>query len=210
MLLSVRSQPCAVDNLARLVAVLVQGCRNLTGVWLCFGTVTSCRILQFLSSNLLSMMRALFAIWCTCQALVTKYPAPCQRQTTTSPASPAGCTSSQQSALILPAIHKSKAQLRHSHGTMVQLDEIPCAVLSVSQVFETLFYWCPNMDKGARKALLNTCFNFIPQRLLGQFLASHGSKDGLSSWNGDFLYADPDVLAQCKVCMVRRSGVHRC
>lgn len=76
------------------------------------------------------------------------------------------------------------------------LPPVPC------QVFETLFYWCPNMDKSTRRALLHTCFNFIPQRLLGQFLASHGSAEGLSSWSGNFLYADPEVLSRCKVSFV--------
>lgn len=67
------------------------------------------------------------------------------------------------------------------------------------QVFETLFYWCPNMEKATRKALLATCFNFIPNKLVGQFLESHGSATGLTNVRGTFLYADPYVLAQCKV-----------
>eukprot|EP00878_Enallax_costatus_P044472 GHUV01053113.1.p1 GENE.GHUV01053113.1~~GHUV01053113.1.p1 ORF type:complete len:677 (+),score=186.62 GHUV01053113.1:167-2197(+) len=90
----------------------------------------------------------------------------------------------------------------YSCQALALLSNTPAAL----SVFETLFYWCPNMDKGARKALLNTCFNFIPQRLLGQFLASHGSAGGLSSWNGDFLYADPDVLAKCKVPCLGLNG----
>jgi hypothetical protein len=28
-------------------------------------------------------------------------------------------------------------------------------------VFETLFYWFPNVDKAVRKRLLSCCFNYI-------------------------------------------------
>jgi hypothetical protein len=31
-------------------------------------------------------------------------------------------------------------------------------------VFETLFYWFPNVDKGVRKRLLQSCFNYIVRR----------------------------------------------
>jgi hypothetical protein len=67
------------------------------------------------------------------------------------------------------------------------------------QVFETLFYWPANMEKRTRKALLATCFNFIPAKLVGQFLDSHGSASGLTNSRGTFLYGDPDVLGMCKV-----------
>jgi hypothetical protein len=67
------------------------------------------------------------------------------------------------------------------------------------QVFETLFYWPANVEKPIRKALLATAFNFIPAKLVGQFLDSHGSASGLTNCRGSFLYADPDVLGMCKV-----------
>ncbi|WIA36649.1 hypothetical protein OEZ86_007933 [Tetradesmus obliquus] len=66
-------------------------------------------------------------------------------------------------------------------------------------VFEALFYWPANVEAATRKALLATAFNFIPAKLVGQFLASHGSASGLSNSRGSFLYADPDVLGLCKV-----------
>jgi hypothetical protein len=55
------------------------------------------------------------------------------------------------------------------------------------------------MEKPTRKALLAGCFNFIPAKLVGQFLDSHGSASGLTNSRGTFLYADPDVLSLCKV-----------
>ncbi|WIA16477.1 hypothetical protein OEZ85_013159 [Tetradesmus obliquus] len=70
---------------------------------------------------------------------------------------------------------------------------------STRTVFEALFYWPANVEASTRKALLATAFNFIPAKLVGQFLDSHGSASGLSNSRGSFLYADPDVLGLCKV-----------
>lgn len=64
------------------------------------------------------------------------------------------------------------------------------------------------MEVEARQALLMRCFNFIPQRLVAQFLHSHDSPEGLKDADETFLYADPDVLACCKVCLTFRSCSH--
>lgn len=73
-------------------------------------------------------------------------------------------------------------------------------------VFETLFYWFPNVEHAVRKRLLQSCFNFIPTTLTGQFLDSHDGRDGLMNVRHTFKYADPDVLAETSVPVVSING----
>ncbi|GBF91868.1 hypothetical protein Rsub_04973 [Raphidocelis subcapitata] len=73
-------------------------------------------------------------------------------------------------------------------------------------VFETLFYWFPNVDKPVRKRLLQSCFNYIPTTLTGQFLDSHDGPDGLTNVRHTFKYADPEVLADTAVPVLAING----
>ncbi|KAI8464796.1 MAG: Alpha/Beta hydrolase protein [Monoraphidium minutum] len=73
-------------------------------------------------------------------------------------------------------------------------------------VFETLFYWFPNVEKHVRKRLLQSCFNYIPTTLTGQFLDSHDSPNGLMNVRHTFKYADPEVLGETAVPVLAVNG----
>lgn len=73
-------------------------------------------------------------------------------------------------------------------------------------VFEALFYWPPNMEPVVRKHILASCFHFIPETLVGQFLASHDGPQGLKNVRGNFMYADPAVLGSLKIPVLAVNG----
>lgn len=64
---------------------------------------------------------------------------------------------------------------------------------------EVLFYWPSNMPVRCAKRLMTGCFQFIPVGVIQQFLGSLNSRQGLSSCDNSFRYADPQALKSVQV-----------
>lgn len=71
---------------------------------------------------------------------------------------------------------------------------------------EALFYMPCNMPQACARKLMTGCFRYIPVGVIRQFLGSLNSKQGLTSCDSSFRYADPEVLSSVQVPVLGLNG----